>query len=438
MIQGILMVAIFFIMAALMIMKKMPTVLALTIMAVFYSLVSGEPVNGEYGLFTYVIPTGLNRLASTMMLVVMTCWLGKIMEHTGVTHTIVKKAAEFGGDKPFVTAFAVCIACCLLFTVLNGTGSVALVGSIALPILLSLGLSPVQAAGAYLCTYGIGSYFNPTWLAAYITLFNAGTSSELLIVACIVGGLGLIAMTAQLLIAFRRNGKKFAFAAPVESEEIAPTEVETLKGFRGLMACLTPVVVIILAFAVKMQTASVLFLGVIWICIFTYKGGWDKYISMVGQSIVEGWEMASATCSLMIGVGFVVIACGTPLVKDCIMPVVGGILPKTVPGLIIFACICAPLCLYRGFFNPWGMGAALAALLLVDPKFGGVAYVAWFLCPAYWNNAHDPASTQCIWSANFAGTDMLAEEKTQIWWCWAISIIAAIIVTPIYCNMYPL
>ena len=53
-------------------------------------------------------------------------------------------------------------------------------------------------------------------------------------------------------------------------------------------------------------------------------------------------------------------------------------------------------------------------------------------------NIHDPASTQCIWAANFAGTDMPTVFKKQLVWDWAIAIICAAVILPIYMALFPL
>ena len=439
MLVGIIILVVYFAMAALMISKKLSTFLALSLMAFAFSIISGEPIMGKFGLLTYVIPTGASALASTMLLVVFACWLGKIMEHTGVTKTIIKKAAEFGGDKPLVTTFAICVACSLLFTVLNGTGAVALVGTIALPILLSVGLPPVVAASAYLATYGIGSLFNPVTIGVYMALTKA-TQDTTIIASVALASVAIVSLVAYILFTYFRHGRKFAFAAPIDDK---PATVdagadELVHGFRGFLACMTPVVVIAIPFIVSINLMITLLAGVVWICIFTWKGGWSKFMFMMSHAVVEGWEMAAPTCSLMIAVGFLVTQLGTQSMVNIVKPAAAAILPTSALGLIIFIAICAPLALYRGVFNPWGMGAGLAAVFLAGGAFSLPVYYAFFFVGGRWCNVHDPSSTQCIWSANFAGTDMVTVMKHQFVWDWTLAIIGAAIIIPIYVAKFPL
>ena len=55
MVTGGLVVVIFVVIAALMISKKLPTVLALPLMAVLIAIVAGLPLKGDEGILTFVI-----------------------------------------------------------------------------------------------------------------------------------------------------------------------------------------------------------------------------------------------------------------------------------------------------------------------------------------------------------------------------------------------
>ena len=130
MVTGGLVVVIFVVIAALMISKKLPTVLALPLMAVLIAIVAGLPLKGDEGILTFVISQGSLKLAGTYVAILFSCWLSRILYRTGVSATIIKKAAELGGDKPFIVSLLLCVASVFLFTVLYATGAVAMVGAI--------------------------------------------------------------------------------------------------------------------------------------------------------------------------------------------------------------------------------------------------------------------------------------------------------------------
>ena len=106
--QGILIIIAFVIIAALMITKKMPTLLALPLLAVIICIIAGVPAVGKdadgnaIGWLQTVLEAGTVRMGAAIMAVIFGAWLAQLMNKTGVTENIIKRSAELGGDKPFV------------------------------------------------------------------------------------------------------------------------------------------------------------------------------------------------------------------------------------------------------------------------------------------------------------------------------------------------
>ena len=155
MLQGILIILAFVIIVALMMTKKIPTLLALPLMAVVICLIAGVPAIGvnadgvAIGWLQAVLEAGTVRMGAAIMAVIFGSWLGQLMNKTGITENIIKKSAELGGDKPLVVTLILCVAVALLFTTLNGLGSIIMVGSIVLPILISIGVPALSAASIF-------------------------------------------------------------------------------------------------------------------------------------------------------------------------------------------------------------------------------------------------------------------------------------------------
>ena len=82
MLQGILIVVAFLVVAALMMTKKIPTLLALPLMAVVICIIAGVPMFGknadgaEIGWLTTVFEAGTVRMGSAIMAVIFGAWLG--------------------------------------------------------------------------------------------------------------------------------------------------------------------------------------------------------------------------------------------------------------------------------------------------------------------------------------------------------------------------
>ena len=247
MVQGSLIIVAFVIIAALMMTKKLPTLVALPLMAVVICIIAGVPAVGvdedgvAIGWLASVLEAGTVRMGSAIMAVIFGAWLGQLMNKTGVTETIIKKSAELGGDRPLIITLVMAVACAVLFTTLSGLGSIIMVGSIVLPILVSVGVPAMSAACIFLMAFTTGLTFNIANWNTFASIFSVDVEvikgfETYMLVATAVATLVLI------FVEFKRNGVKFAFSAPVESAK-SGTQI---GGVRGAMAMCSPLISIIL------------------------------------------------------------------------------------------------------------------------------------------------------------------------------------------------
>lgn len=429
MVTGILVVVIFIVIAALMISKKLPTVLALPLMAVLIALAAGLPLKGDEGILTFVIPQGALKLSGTYVAILFSCWLSRILYRTGVSATIIKKAAELGGDKPFIVSLLLCTASVFLFTVLYGTGAVAMVGAIVLPIMLSVGVPPLTACNAYLAAMTAGYVINPANIAA-VTNITGVEQSSMYTAAVILMVISCIFCVGILAWGFKKGGKKYAFAAEISAED--GEEIEPVKGFRGFLACMTPFVVVLVMLVFKLDAITVFLIGIIWIMIMTVKGNWSKYCSMLVQSCYEGFKEGAPTASLMFGIGMLINAMTAPTTQAAIQPFMEAITPASTLGLILFVCILAPLGLYRGPFNLMGLGAGLAVSMMAVNVVPILALTAAFYAAFRWPTQACPTSTQVVWSANFVGYDPTTAAMKVFWPNWIVTAASVVILVMVY------
>lgn len=178
MLQGILIIVVFLVIAALMMTKKIPTLLALPLMAVIICIIAGVPAVGTdaegnaIGWLQTVVENGTVRMGSAIMAVIFGAWLGQLMNKTGVTENIIKKSAELGGDRPLVVTLIMVVAVAILFTTLSGLGSIIMVGSIVLPILVSVGVPAISAACIFLMAFTTGLTFNIANWKSFSSIFG--------------------------------------------------------------------------------------------------------------------------------------------------------------------------------------------------------------------------------------------------------------------------
>lgn len=431
MVTGIIVVVIFLAMAALMMSKKLPALLALPIMAVLIGVAGGLPLKGDEGILTFVLSTGATKLAGTYVAILFSCWLSQILYRTGVTDTIIKKAAELGGDKPFIVALGLCIVTTFLFMVLFGTGAVAMVGAVVLPILLSVGVPPVVACNAFLAAMCGGYCLNPANISAIANITGV-SMDQMTLCAGILTAACVLFFIVYLAWNFKRNGMKFAFAAPVEQEKDEAEERPHLTGIRGLLACATPLVVVLVMLVFRLDAIPIFLIGIIWAIVFTVKGKWGKYSSMLVQSCYEGFKDGAPTAGLMFGIGMIINAMTAPTTQAAIRPFMEMITPRTAVALVIFVCVLAPLGLYRGPFNLMGLGAGLAASMVAVNAVPVAALSAVFYAAYRWPSQSCPTSTQVVWASNFVGYDPVTTTNKVFLANWVVTAITVIIMVALY------
>ncbi|MCQ4771694.1 C4-dicarboxylate ABC transporter [Intestinimonas massiliensis] len=430
MITGIIVVVIFIVMAALMMSKKLPALLALPLMAVLIGIAGGLPLKGDEGILTFVLSTGATKLVGTYVAILFSCWLSQILYRTGVTDTIIKKAAELGGDKPFVVSIALCVVTTFLFTVLFGTGAVAMVGAVVLPILLSVGVPPIVACNAFLAAMCGGYCLNPANISAIANITGV-SMREMTLCAAILCAVCVVFFVAYLAWNFKKNGMKFAFAAPVEEEKEAEKRPH-LTGVRGLLACATPLVVVLVMLIFRLDAIPIFLIGIVWAIVFTVKGRWNKYSSMLVQCCYEGFKDGAPTAGLMFGIGMIINAMTAPTTQAAIKPFMEMITPRTAVALVIFVCVLAPLGLYRGPFNLMGLGAGLAASMVAVNAVPVAALSAVFYAAYRWPSQSCPTSTQVVWASNFVGYDPVTTTNKVFLANWVVTAVTVVIMVALY------
>jgi C4-dicarboxylate transporter len=432
MVIGIVIIIIFLAMAVLMMMKKIPAMLALPIMAILIGAAAGLPLKGEQGLIDFVLVAGSLKLGGTYVAILFSCWLSQILYRSGVTNTLIKKAAELGGDKPFVVTLMLCAVTVFLFTTLYGTGAVAMVGAVVLPILLSVGISPIVASNVFLAAMSAGYSLNPANIAL-ITSITGVKAADINLAAMVLAAAGCLFTVGYLAWSFKKDGQKFAFAAEVGYQQEAQVEpLAQVKGFRGFMACLTPLAVVVIMIIFKLPALAVFVIGILWAVIFTYNGNWSRNMNMIVQSFYEGFKEGAPTTGLMFGIGMILNAVTAPITQAVIKPFMVSITPTSATGLIIFVCLLCPLGLYRGPFNLQGLGAGLAASMLAVGAVPVAALSAVFYAAFRWPSQSCPTSTQVVWASNFVGLDPVTTTNKVQLPNWIMTAATVVILTFMY------
>ena len=434
MVQGIIIIVVFLILAALMITRKIPTFLAMILLAISTVIIAGVPIvgqneeGGQIGWLHTVIDAGATRMAGAVMAVVFGSWLGQMMNQTGVTEAIIKKSAELGGDRPIVVAFALAVANALLFTTLSGLGSVIMVGSILLPILISVGIPAKTAAGIFMMSFSTGLTFGMANWQSFSNIFGLGLDviQSFMIYMLI---LTAIATVVYVLIQFKRDGRKFAFSAPVEPnapQEPTGNDSRPIKGFVGFLAIISPLIPIILVLVFSLPVIPAFLAGILWLLVFTFKS-FAKSMNLLTKTVIDAFTAAAPALILFISLGILMNSITNPMVKEVLDPFLIAVVPTSRIVFIIFFAILAPLSLYRGPLNLFGFGSGIAALIIGLGALSPTAVMGAFLSAERIQSCGCTTNTQNVWTANFVQIDVNSLTKMLLPYLWPVAIIGVII-----------
>ena len=383
--SGIAIVAVFLALAALMVARKLPALLAVPLMAIAMAALAGNAP----ATIADVIVRGAVQLAPVYATVIFGALLSRVVLATGIAETIVTYAAEFGGDRPLVLALILCAAVALLFTSVTGLGAIIMIGTIVLPVMMTVGVPRVTAATLFLLAFGLGYILNIAQWTFYRQTFGVDqTQLQNYIFA-------LFAVDALVLILFAvvrgrstRDYATFAIAGAPPRKRVVP------------WALLTPVLPLVLYAGFHIDALVAFLIAALYGVLVTRP---REIAATLSAAWIRGVEDVAPAVILMMGIGMLLVAVKTPAVQDAVTPVIALLAPRTPLAYVVAFGLLSPLALYRGPLNPFGVGigvyTVLAALHVLPP----VALVAAVMAVVQVQNVCDPTNTQNVWVANFTG-----------------------------------
>lgn len=392
-----LIILVFVIFAALMISRRMPAILAVPAMAIVIAAVVQTPLSQ---ILNQVVAAGATRLAEAYMMVFAGAMLGRVVMQTGIAEGIIKRAAEFGGDKPMIVAVTLMAAISLLFTALYGLGAIIMVGGLALPIMMSIGVPRKLAGVLFLLAYGLGFIFNIATWGFYQKTLNLDPQA-IKGYAATLAAIDAAAIIVFLVIASRRMSTYGAWAVAVEEEK-------TAKRSAPLIAMLVPLLPLALHIGLKWHVVPSFFAGAILGVLMTRP---RELVKQLSSAAVKGLEDVAPAVILMIGIGMLLNATTLPAVQASLRPMIEAVNFRSPLVYVLFFGLLSPLSLYRGPLNPYGIGIGVYSLISVLGLMPPLALLAALMSVVQVQTACDPTNTHNVWIANYVG--MRVEEITR-------------------------
>lgn len=418
-IQLIGILIVFLTLVGLMMTRKIPTILALPIMAIAISLIAGiRFMSSDPEQFTVVndvLEAGSMRMSTAISGLIFGALFGKVLSKVGVTETIIKKAAEMAGDRTLPIALSFLAVCSIIFAASNGLGMVILVGTIIIPIMISTGLSPMISGIILLLANGIGVTFSVGTLGVYIDVLGLPLSTVTTYSWLVGIPLILVAIIMVVYYVKFQGKQRKAWAMPAE-KIIKRGQVRSI-------ALISPIIPVVLVFAFNMPLVAAIVIGILATLILSTP---KKPIHVVSSSFIEGIQDVAGAASLMIGIGILLNAVMSPEVSAILQPAISILIPTNPLMFVLVFGLLSPLAIYRGPLNVWGLGSGIISLLVV----GGMNPITAMVALRLDSNVQavcDPTNSHNVWVSDFTKTDVNEVLKKTIVWITLSTFIGLIV-----------
>lgn len=511
----------------LMYRKRLSAMLALPLLALLFAIVAGIP---EDYLLNHILQRGPLQVAPAIMASIFGGILAMFIKNRGVVELMIRYTAELVGDRPLVLALSLMFITAAIFTTLGELGTVIMVGSIILPIMLHVGISPVTSAAVMLIGLAMGGMLNIRNWQLYINVLDL-TRTQVRDFAIIMVGLfalfGIIfcmwylrasqlhrffaepqapvkpplhrlallsPITPLLFVLFFDwpivpafiVGLLFAILASSTEGELAIVSLFILlanvamfpailpglydmhiaerheaaaailngtlvllpflawtiyqiarnfrrrKSRRAHLAVLSPILPLFLIHAVQLPITIAFIAGLVLALVLTIR---HETVQVLTKSIIEAFENVGPAIFLIIGIGMLLETVNHESISAAFNTLIRPLIPEQgisrTAFIVVFGAL-APLALYRGPLNIWGMGSGFAAIMLATQALSAEKIMAVLLAVGAVQGVCDPTNSHNFWIANYLKVEPLDLTKRTLPFIWPMAIIALIIAGWLY------
>ncbi len=208
-------------------------------------------------------------------------------------------------------------------------------------------------------------------------------------------------------------------------------QVVTVKWY----AYLIPVIPLVFILVYQFNALSAFVVGFVYAIIVTLRPG---STSLTIQSMIQGAATTLPAVMLMIGIGILIKAVQGPAGWSdahggSLWPVIAGIqpyfgmMPKSPLGYVLIFGACAPLALYRGPLNTWGLGFGLATILITGAGYPAAAVMGMLMTVGQIQGVCDPTNTVNVWMANELRVDVQAFMWRTIPYIWGMAVVGLVV-----------
>lgn len=433
--QIILILVVFAFFVFMMIRNKIPALIALPLMGIAFTLVGGLP----FSEIAKVVEDGALLLRGAYVPIIVAGIFGDVIKKTGIAENIIRRSVELAGDNTLVVALVCLVVATVCFMGLYGTGALIMIGLIIIPILLSVGVPKVVAAGILLMGCFLGYAFNAGKWAFFVSLFTINDTAMVTLQDVASMAWKFMIPAAIIAIIFvvygcLRKPKLLSWATEASDDLKKKADYEKVP----LISLLAPVVPVVLVLVFNMSNVCLaLFIGIAYAVITTqFKKKFKGCMKLITSAAYDGFQGVAMTVVLMFGVGILVIAAQRPELSEAMTAIISAITPKSVIAFVVIFGVVGPLLTqYRGPMSPWGLGSALAKILATTTTLSTPVLLMTFMAYDYIVGVSDATSSQVVWAAGEVDTSPVKVQIGTLPFTWATSIVAvilAVIMFPVF------
>lgn len=294
--------------------------------------------------------------AGAIMLFILANVFARSLVDTGIVESIIKSAAELGGDKPLLVTILVGLA--IAYVTLGAYAGGCIVGIIiGVPLLINLGVDKRYAISIIVFAGLTGLNFWPTTWAALGPIAKVGLNDMLQFVTyyqVVWVAIWLI----FVIYVFKTNKIAPRWAANAEPSAPPVRKVPRYTYFAPLL----PLIFII---AVKMSPNFAFILSTVIVVLITQPGSGRKLkdiTNLSSKAFLDGMLDLRGLFAIFIGVGFLMVAGQLPVVKKILEIGLSHLIPSSSVGFLLFFTLLMLIGgLFRGPGCPAGMGGVIIA-----------------------------------------------------------------------------
>ena len=392
--NSFLVFAVFILFVFLMVSKRLPTLVALPSMAILIAILLGISPSD---ILNDIIGLGSLRLYAAIITTIFGAAFAQVIRKTGISNNIIRSASEFGGDNPLLLSLVLTFATAVIFTSISGLGAVIMVGTIVIPLLMSVGISPIVSSILVILGLNLGGLFNLSNYTFYSQVLNVHTT-YVRNCAFILGVTNSIMIILYAIINVKRSRNMF----------YCQTEKNLSYAKVPCYALVTPIVPIILTFIwplvfkTNISVLGAILIGILYGILTTRP---KRILDIFTKSFLDGITNAAPAIALMLSIGILLQAVTNEQISSIISPFIVKLMPSHKITYILLFLLCSPFALFRGPFNLFGLGSGIVSLMLMTNMLNPLAILGAIMSIGAIQGICDPTNTHNVWIANYSCVD---------------------------------